>query len=258
MKRLENKVAIITGAANGMGRAEAELFAAEGAKIVAVDLQEEELKNVEEAIRNAGGDVVTLVADVALEESWQEIVKIALNTYEKIDILINNAGIPSGGTNLEKFDKARWEKVLGIQLWGPVFGMRYVYPEMEKNGGGSIINVSSLSAFSAMGKASPYTAAKSAIWGLSRAAASDFAPYNIRVNVLVPGIVKTKLMGDIMDDENHPWMVQEGARIKMLNGTKPWYGDPMDAAYAALYYASDESRYITGTNLPIDGGYLTY
>ncbi len=266
MDRLKNKVAVVTGAAGGMGEADARIFALEGAKVIMVDIDGPKLQEAAAHITELGGIVYPIEADVAFEESWETIVKTALDQYGKIDILVNNAGI-SGirfegeaffPCTLSMFDGDMWKRVIDVQLWGPIYGMKHVYPVMKENGGGSIINVTSLSAFCAMGGASPYTTAKSGIWGLTRAAASDFAPDGIRVNAMLPGIVKTNLL-PFMDDETHPWMLQEGARIKMRkeDGTA-LFGEPDDAAYVALFYASDESRYITGTRMPIDGGYLTY
>jgi NAD(P)-dependent dehydrogenase (short-subunit alcohol dehydrogenase family) len=257
MGRLDNKVAVITGTGSGMGAAHAKVFAREGAKVVITDINEANMEKTAEAIRNAGGVVAAIKADASKRESWDALTELALSKFGKIDVLINNAGM-ARLTNLIHFDQAEWDLVLGVQFWGPVYGMTRIYPEMKKNGGGSIINVISLSTFTAMGGSGPYTAAKSAIWGLTRAAASEMAPDNVRVNALLPGILKTNLLPN-MDNLDDPWVAQEANRIKMrTKDGRPWLGEPEYASYVALFYASDESKYITGTYLPIDGGYLTY
>ena len=259
MDRLKGKVALITGAANGMGRAEAELFAREGACVIMTDNQRDALERAYKNLRDQGLSVTAYYQDVAIEADWDDVIEKSMSEYHRIDILINNAGIGPGRTNLKHMDVARWERVLGVQLWGPVFGMSKVYPIMKEQGGGVILNVCSLASYTAMAGANPYTAAKSAMLGLTRSAASDFAKDNIRVNAIVPGIVITELMGDVMKDPGHPWMLKQGERIKLKNPDgSARFGDPMDAAYAMLYYASDEAGYITGTVLPVDGGYMTY
>lgn len=259
MDRLKGKVAIITGAASGMGRAEAAVFAQEGAKVVMTDNNHDLLDKAAQELKEQGLDVLPMYHEVSQQSEWVRVVQDTMKAHGKIDILVNNAGIGPGKTNLKYLDVDRWKLVLGVQLWGPVFGMNQVYPIMKAQGGGVILNVCSLASYSAMAGANPYTAAKSAMVGLTRAAASDFAKDNIRVNAITPGIIITKLMGDVMDDLEHPWMVKEGARIKLKTAEgKPRFGDPKDAAYAMVYYASDEASYITGTILPVDGGYMTF
>ena len=255
MDRVAGKVAIITGAASGMGEAYARVFAKEGAKVVMTDINESLLMETYGKLKEMGLEVTPVVQDVAVPEQWDAVVKKTLDTYGYLDILINNAGIGPGTAYLRNLDKPEqweiWKRVNEVQLYGPVLGMSRVLPYMVKQKKGCILNVSSLAAFTAMGGATAYTAAKGGIAALTRAAASDNGKHNIRINAIVPGIVLTNLMQEMKDPENW-WMKQELRRIKLND-----YGYPDDTAYAALFLCSDEARHITGVLLPVDGGYLT-
>lgn len=255
MERLKDKVAIITGAASGMGEAYAQLFAQEGAKVVMTDINEPGLMDAYERFRKMGLEVTQVVQDVSIPEQWDVVVAKALETYSDIDILINNAGIGPGTAYLRNLHKPEqweiWKRVTEVQLYGPVLGMSRVLPYMVSKKKGCVLNVSSLSAFTAMGGATAYTGAKGAIVALTKAAASDNGKHNIRINAIVPGIVLTNLMEEMKDRDNW-WMKQELRRIKLND-----YGYPVDTAYAALFLCSDEARHITGIMLPVDGGYMT-
>lgn len=255
MGRVEGKTVIVTGAASGMGEGHARLFAQEGAKVVMTDINEQKLMEVYEAFKSEGLDVTPVVQDVSVPEQWDEVVAKTLDIYKDIDILINNAGIGPGTAYLRNLHKPEqweiWKRVTEVQLYGPVLGMSRVLPYMVTQKKGCVLNVSSLSAFTGMGGATAYTAAKGGIAALTRAAASDNGKHNIRINAIVPGIVLTNLMEEMKDREGW-WMKQELRRIKLND-----YGYPIDTAYAALYLCSDEARHVTGVLLPVDGGYLT-
>jgi NAD(P)-dependent dehydrogenase (short-subunit alcohol dehydrogenase family) len=252
MGRLDNKVAIITGAASGMGAAAGRLFAQEGAKVVLGDINEPLLETVIKEIKEKGGDAISVKLNVASEENWKEIVKKTVDTYGKIDILVNNAGIITG-KGLEETDVDNWNKVMSIDGMSTFLGMKYVVPEMKKNGKGSIVNNSSVAALvggpGSNGKDITYSAAKGAIRSMTKHIANTYAEYNIRVNSIHPGSIKTPLWGDI--DQS---FIDSLASLQPL---PPHYGQPEDVAYAMLFLASDESRFITGIELPVDGGFVS-
>jgi cyclopentanol dehydrogenase len=247
MGRLEGKVAIITGGARGMGEAESRLFAKEGAKVVLTDVLEEEGTAVAGQIRDAGGEAMFLVHNVTEEGRWQEIVDAAVEAHGKVDILVNNAGIGL----LKTVDETRsdqWDRVMDVNAKGVFFGCKYIVPAMQKAGGGSIVNISSMYGLVGAPAAAAYQAAKGAVRLLTKSCAVDYAKYNIRANSVHPGLILTPIFGPLADDE---------AAMKKLLGTtlmeRP--GQPDEVAYPVLFLASDESSFMTGTELVVDGGY---
>ncbi|MFB9330751.1 SDR family NAD(P)-dependent oxidoreductase [Paenibacillus aurantiacus] len=246
MGRLDNKVAIITGAANGMGAAEAKLFSREGAKVVATDLKAEALQEVVQEILNEGGEAMALAHNVASEEDWKAVVRQTVEKYGKVDILVNNAGIASTMTLASGIDMEKWDQVMSINLNGCVLGMKHAIPEMEKAGAGSVINISSIGGIVGMAGSSAYTAAKGALRSLSKAAAVEFAKKSIRVNSVHPGIIETPMTAPSF---------QEALPFYKTFTQLPYFGNPEDVAYGVLFLASDESRFMTGAELVIDGGW---
>lgn len=247
MKRLENKVAIITGAAMGQGAAEAYLFAKEGAKVVAADMAEDALKETVDAI-NADFPSMALGVhlDVASEENWQQVVKQAVETFGTVDILVNNAGVGSRGINYDKTDREAFDRIMGINAWGSFAGIKTVVPVMKKAGGGSIVNVSSLAAVVGV-EFNAYTLTKGAVVSMTRAAAVDLGKDNIRVNTIIPGTIVTPMTKIICD---YPKVLKSCEEKTCLGHI----GEPNDIAYGVLYLASDEAKYVTGSDLTIDGG----
>ncbi|MBQ9068434.1 MAG: SDR family oxidoreductase [Eggerthellaceae bacterium] len=246
--KLENKVAIVTGAAGGQGELEAKLFASEGAKVVLVDLpeKEDELKRVVDHIAGDGGEAVYVCADVSVEDNWKDvIVPAAIDNYGKINVLMNNAGILSAGSILE-CDMDNFNRCMDVDLYGVLYGMRHCAPEMIKAGeGGSIINTSSISGCH-YGQAAfaGYITAKAAVLGLSRSAACDLAEYGIRVNTIHPGHVLTPMTA-----------VRPANRAKDANAAMlKRYGTSEEMARPALFLACDDSSFITGEDLYLDGG----
>ncbi|MED5019370.1 glucose 1-dehydrogenase [Paenibacillus chibensis] len=245
MGRLTGKVAIITGAANGMGAAEAKLFASEGAKVVATDLKEEALNEVVSEIKAAGGDAIGIKHNVASEEEWKQIVEDTVKRYGKIDILVNNAGVSTTMT-IANLEMEQWNKVLDINLNGCMLGMKYAIPEMQKNGSGSVINISSIGGIVGMAGSSAYTAAKGALRAITKGAAVEFAKDCVRVNTVHPGIIETPMTAPSFKDATPYYKT-----FTQL----PYFGKPEDVAYGVVFLASDESRFMTGAELVIDGGW---
>lgn len=243
--RLQGKVAIITGAANGMGASEAKIFACEGAKVVATDVNEEKLMELAAEIKAEGGDVLVLKHNVASEEEWKAVVEKTVETYGKVDVLVNNAGVASP-KNFATMDMDEWNWVMDINLNGCVLGMKYVIPEMQKAGGGSVINISSIGGIVGMAGSSPYTAAKGALRALSKSAAVEYGQDKIRVNSVHPGIIVTPMTAPSMET---------AMPFYQAHTQLPYMGEPEDVANGVLFLASDESRFMTGAELVIDGGW---
>lgn len=245
MGRLSGKVAIITGAALGMGAAEAKLFAKEGAKVVATDIKDDVLQEVINEIKASGGEAIGLKHNVVSEDEWKNVIQTAIDAYGKVDILVNNAGIASPKT-MTQMEMAEWNKVMDINLNGCVLGMKYVIPEMQKAGGGSLINISSIGGIVGMAGSSPYTAAKGALRALSKSAAVEYGKDKIRVNSVHPGIIETPMTADSFND---------ALPFYKTFTQLPYFGQPEDVAHGVLFLASDESRFMTGAELVIDGGW---
>ncbi|WP_150285246.1 SDR family NAD(P)-dependent oxidoreductase [Rummeliibacillus sp. TYF-LIM-RU47] len=243
--RLQGKVAIITGAANGMGAAEARLFAKEGAKVVATDLNEEKLNEVVADVKAAGGEITGIKQNVASEEEWKAVVAKTVELYGKVDVLVNNAGVAMS-KNFATMEMDEWNWVMDINLNGCVLGMKYTIPEMQKVGGGSVINISSIGGIVGMAGSSPYTAAKGALRSLSKSAAVEYGKDKIRVNSVHPGIIVTPMTAPSMED---------AMPYYKMHTQLPYFGDPEDVAHGVVFLASEESRFMTGAELVIDGGW---
>ncbi|WP_218054495.1 SDR family NAD(P)-dependent oxidoreductase [Anaerophaga thermohalophila] len=248
MNRLENKVAIITGAAGGMGAAEAKLFAKEGAKVIITDVQEEKLKAVAAEIKANGGVVEYVVHDVSLEDSWNTVAQKAETAFGKIDILVNNAGVLGNiMAPLEERTVEEFNKVLSINLLGQFIGVKTVVPYMKKEGAGSIINISSVGGIIGGGNGTAYTASKGGSRIYTKGAAVELAKDNIRVNSVHPGYVETPMTTQMKGSDDF----KKGS----LSSTPMGRGAKLEEiAYGVLFLASDESSYITGSELVIDGG----
>ncbi len=244
MGRLDGKVALISGGARGQGAAEAKLFAQEGAKVVFGDVLDPEGKAVEETIREAGGEARYIHLDVTQEEDWQEAVGTAVAQYGKLDILVNNAGILRR-ENIEETSKALWDTVLAVNATGVFLGTKYAIPAMRQAGGGSIVNISSISGMVAIG-APAYNASKGAVRVFTKVTAVHHAKDGIRCNSIHPGPIDTPMT-----------QTTDAARREKTVSEVPLgrYGTVEDIAYGVLYLASDEAAFMTGAELVIDGGY---
>ena len=246
--RLEGKVALISGGARGQGAAETRLFTGEGARVVFGDVLDQEGQQVEAEIRELGGDATYLHLDVTSEADWAAAVETAVNLFGKLDILVNNAGVVSWGT-LEDTTPQEWDRVMEVNAKGVFLGTKAAIPEMRKAGGGSIINISSISGLIGQDSIQPvYNASKGAVRLLTKATAIQYAKEGIRVNSVHPGSVATAMNAERRAD---PELYRQSlARIPLGR-----VAEPEEIAYAVLYLASDESSFVTGSELVIDGGY---
>ena len=245
--RLEGKVAIITGGANGMGAEECRIFAREGAKVVIADILEEEGKQVEAEIAESGGDAVFVRLDVTSEDNWQAAVDAAVSRYGKLDVLVNNAGI-GRGVGSDGLSVENWDALMNINAKGVFLGMKYAIPEMQKAGGGSIVNISSISGIVGQRQVHMgYNASKGAVRIVTKSAAVQYAQDGIRVNSVHPGLMPPMLTSAA----NTP-----NIRSEMLAGIPMGRtGRREEVGNAVLFLASDEASYITGAELVVDGGW---
>lgn len=240
-RRLDGKVAIITGAARGQGEAEARLLAAHGAKVILTDILTEQGQAVAAQI----GDSARFVAhDVASEAGWAHVVDTAVSTFGSVNVLVNNAAI-SRPLKLEDTDLATYQHIIGVNQLGVFLGMRAVLEPMKRAGGGSIINVASVAGLQGTSTLFAYTASKWAVRGMSKSAALELARYNIRVNVINPGVIDTPINYDNPEKMNQV-LVQTTPMRRM--------GKPSEIAEAVLFIASDASSFATGADFTIDGG----
>lgn len=250
--RLENKVAVITGAGSGQGRTAAGLFAAEGARIVALDVHEAGIAEVVAEIRKASGDAIARRADVADEDSVREAMAEAIRHYRRIDVLYNNAGINTGTTfadgRFETTELETWDRILNVNLRGVFLCTKYAIGQMVEQNGGSIINTASVAGLIGIGGRLAYSASKAGVIGLTKATATTYGRYNIRCNAICPGSVETPMTAGYFEKEG----VRE-ATVR-LNAIRR-LGTPEDIAHLALYLAADESSWMTGAVIPIDGGW---
>lgn len=248
MGRLTGKVAIITGAASGQGAAEARLFADEGAKVIATDLNEGLLNEVVEEINEKHGDVALAIKhNVAEEAEWIRVVEQSVEKFGKVNVLVNNAGISGNIHTLEEITVEEWHKVMNINALGNFLGMKHVVPEMKKAGGGSIVNISSLAGINGYGSLTPYAASKGATRILTKGAANQLGPDNIRVNSVHPGFVDTPMIAQYTSNEEAYNYLVSAIPLRTI-------AQPEDIAYSVIYLASDEARFVTGEELIIDGG----
>ena len=246
MGRLDGKVAIISGGARGQGAVETELFAMEGAKVIFGDVQDEDGKKVEAKVAELGGDIEYIHLDVTSEADWQQAVERAESKYGKLDILVNNAGISMRHSDMD-ISSDDWDRMMEVNAKGVFLGVKYAIPAMQRAGGGSIVNISSIAGILGRPLASPaYSASKGAVRVFTKSTAGRFAAEGIRCNSIHPGPIDTDMIRAATNSIRPETRVGE-IPIGRL-------GQPEDVAYGALYLASDEASFVTGSELVIDGG----
>ena len=244
--RLEGKVALVTGGARGQGASEARLFAREGAKVVIADILDTEGEEVAAEIGESGGDALFVHLDVTSEERWRSAIAAAVSRFGKLDVLVNNAAIWRRG-RVEETTGEHWDAVLEVNAKGVFLGTKAAIPEMRKAGGGSIINISSVAGLVGSLTSSAYSASKGAVRLFTKSTAIQYAGEGIRANSIHPGAIDTD-MGDEV------WANAETRDEVIARTPVGRMGVPADIAYGALYLASDESSFVTGSELVIDGG----
>ena len=246
-KRLEGKVALISGGARGQGATEAKLFAAQGAKVVFGDILDDAGKKVEAEIHEVGGEALYVHLDVTREEDWKSAVEAAVSRYGKLDILVNNAGITIR-KNVEETTEDDWDRIMAINAKGVFLGTKESIPAMRQSGGGSIVNISSTAGLvGSPYSGASYAATKGAVRLFTKATAIQYAKEGIRCNSVHPGLLDTPMTEDMLADTAH--REERTQRIPLGR-----VGTAEDVAYGVLFLASDEASFVTGSELVIDGG----
>jgi 3(or 17)beta-hydroxysteroid dehydrogenase len=251
MDRVKGKVAIVTGGAGGLGKAQSLLLAKEGAKVVVTDTNEAPGKEVVEEIKKQGGEAIFIQHDVTSENDWNKVIGETLDRFGKLDILVNNAGVMLW-KKIEETSLEEWRWLMRVNLDGVFLGTKYAMGAMKKSRGGSIINISSAAGIVGTLDTSAYHASKGGVRIFTKAAALECSKagydYNIRVNSVHPGVIRTPLVEELFKDE-------EKRKTALSWHPIGYFGEPVDVAYGILYLASDESKFVTGTELVIDGGW---
>lgn len=247
--RLKDKTVLVTGAARGMGRLACELFAGEGAEIVATDVNQESLKETVESVQSAGGSIVGVACDITDAGSVREAIAAGVRTFGRLNVLYNNAGVfPDDDTSVIETQEATFQRVIDVNLKGVWNCCKYGIPELIKSGGGSVVNIASFTAL--MGCTVPqdaYTSSKGAVISLTRSLAVQFGPQGVRANAICPGPILTPMLENLFPSEEE--------KMKRLNRIPLGrFGRPEDVVYAGLYLASDESSWTTGAAFVVDGG----
>ncbi|WP_169088256.1 SDR family NAD(P)-dependent oxidoreductase [Paenibacillus sp. PL91] len=249
--RLQGKVALLTGAGSGIGKTTAELFAKEGATVIVNDIDQSKGKETAKGIQAGGGSALFLHADVTDSDSVQTMVKEAIKAYAKIDILFNNAGI-SGVGALHEIEPEAWDRVVQVNLRGVFLPSKHVLPHMMERKAGNIINMSSCIAEIGLARRASYSATKGAVLALTKSMQVDYAKYNIRVNAILPGTIMTPFVEQYLKNAyEDPEAAIAAIKTRQLSGE---LGRPEDVANGVLFLASDESSFMMGSPLYMDGG----
>ena len=249
---LEGKVAIVTGAAMGMGEATAKLFAANGAKVVIADFNEEKGRAVAAAITQAGGVAHFVKVDISKSEQVQAMVKETVDTFGRLDVAVNNAALTPDDKPTADFDEDYWDRLMAVDLKGTALCLKYELRQMLAQGdGGSIINISSVSGFRPQPSNVASVAAKHGVNGITKVAAMEYGPHQIRVNAVAPGAIDTPMLRGALEQFGLD-PVTYAPQLSLLNR----FAQPEEVAQASLWLASDQSSYVTGTTLHVDAGYV--
>ena len=247
--RLQNKIAIITGAGSGIGRGIALAFIKEGAEVVLADWSEEGGKEIIEQIKKENGEAIFIKTDVSKTDDVKQLVKTCLDKFGRVDILVNNAGIYRT-YNLHEMSEEDWDKIIDVNLKSVFLGSKEVIPEMLKQGKGKIVNTASIAGLVGFAQSGAYCASKGGIIALTKEMALEYAPKKINVNCICPGVIKTAMTKDMISDPTTKQFLESSTPYPRL-------GEPEDIAMAAIYLASDESDFVNGEVLVVDGGWMT-
>ncbi len=242
--KFNNKTVLITGGSRGQGAAEARMFAEAGARVVIADVLDAEGGALAQSIRAAGGTADYRHLDVSSEQDWRDAVAFAMSTLGSLQVLVNNAGVSLRGIDLANTSRADWERVLAVNLTGPFLGIKAAAPAMREAGGGAIVNIGSTAGINGH-FAAAYSASKWGLRGLTKAAAMEYADWNIRVNAVHPSIVRTPMVAGadkFVEAMEYVTALKRSASLE-------------DVAHAVMFLASDEAGYLTGLDLPVDGGF---
>ncbi len=249
MDHLQGKVALVTGAASGIGRSISEIYARDGAQVVVSDIDQEGGKETVERIQNAGGQAVFVAADVSQPSDCENLVAAALDEYGRLDIACNNAGIGGEQNLTADYSLEGWKNVISINLSGVFYCMKYEIPAMLESGGGAIVNISSILGRVGFRTAPAYVSAKHGVLGLTKTAALEYGSENVRVNAVGPAFIKTPMISDLEEDQE---------TLQQLVGMHPVgrLGEPVEVAELVSWLSSDKASFVTGSYYPVDGGYL--